>query len=230
MGAWDRLEGCLHRQQCGRGLGKRRPFTGGALAPEPPPEPDPPDDPDVIWIGTPNFTPGRPAPAIALVVHTATGTLAGTDGWFNNQNNTDASGRPGTGSSAHYCAADDGRAHQYVDLWDTAHANGVLESGNRWADVCRLAGHPEFSARNPNGVTVSIETEDFNDPNWPVSDAQFETVVGLGRITIRQYPSIRVLTGHRVISPLSRDCPWPRWYATGALGRLAGILGLELVL
>lgn len=137
---------------------------------------------------------------------------------------------PGTGSSAHEGIADDGRVHQYVDFPDTAHANGILEQGNRWAEVCQKAGHPELAVRNPNGVTWSLETEDFNDPNWPVSDATFGAVVRRSRVAILHFPSIRVLTGHYVISPKTRSCPWPRWRDTGKLGRLAGVLGLELVL
>jgi N-acetyl-anhydromuramyl-L-alanine amidase AmpD len=40
--------------------------------------------PNIIWIGTPNFTSPKGYKTIAIVDHIMAGTLAGTDSWFNN--------------------------------------------------------------------------------------------------------------------------------------------------
>lgn len=187
-----------------------------AAAVEPPRPPEPPTpppipDPRPRWIGTSHFTRGRSGQTVrAVVIHTVTGTLGGTDSWLQN---------PGAGVSYHYAVGLQGQQHQYVALSDTAWANGILESGNRWP------GAPS----NVNAQTVAIGTEDLNNPNQAVTDAQFQAVLECANLAVRTFPSIRWLLGHHVISPQSRACPWPRWRTSGRLTALANRLNLQLV-
>lgn len=141
------------------------------------------------------------------------GTLAGTDSWFNN---------PASKVSAHFGVGDNGDLHQYVLLSDSAWANGILEPGNRWGEVS--------TATWPNGVTISIETEDKGDPTLPVSDAEYSGTLDACRLAMAEYQSITVLTSHHVISPQSRSgCCGPRWTQSGRLAQLAAETGLRLV-
>jgi N-acetylmuramoyl-L-alanine amidase len=158
---------------------------------------------------------------IAIVVHTMGGTLQGTDSWFRN---------PTSYVSAHYGVGLDGRVHQYVDLANVAWANGVVEPGNRWADVLDAAHAGALGPLNPNLLTVSIETEDLGRGQTFVSDAQMHGVLVAASAAVMRYPSIRVVTGHDVISPTSRaHCPGDRWRIRGDLGELAGHLKLAVV-
>lgn len=160
------------------------------------------------------FTNGRSRGAfpIAIVIHTMGGTLPGCDSWFQN---------PQSQVSAHYgIGQDTGEIHQYVQEQDTAWANGVLESGNRWF------GTPGV---NPNAETISIETEDFKNGDLPVSDAMFESVRWLCVEIMKRWPSVKYLTTHTVISPKSRAyCPGNRWVSQGRLAEIAALAGLEL--
>ncbi len=166
----------------------------------------------IDWKGSPNFWPGRPTgEPIALVIHTAGGTLEGMDRWF---------ALADSQSSAHYGIGLDGRVHQYVRLADRAWANGYTEEGNLWpgpADV------------NPNDLTVSIEMEDWMAGPLP-PDAQYQAAVAVGRVVVARYPGIRYLVTHRAIAPESRaNDPGPRWVATGRFAALARALGLTPV-
>lgn len=148
------------------------------------------------------------------------GTLAGAGAWFAN---------PASQVSAHYGIGLDGRMHQYVQLDDTAWANGILEAGHRWGEVLGAAG-VEDRGRNPNRLTVSVETEDLGSARTEVTDAQYAAVLGVCRLALAAHPSIRVVTGHHVVSPSSRSsCPGNRWVVSGRLAALAGTLGLKLV-
>lgn len=139
------------------------------------------------------------------------GTLAGTDSWFAN---------PASQVSAHYGVGLDGTTHQYVHVEDAAWANGVLEPGDTW---------PGPRGVNPNNLTVSIETEDLGNASQPVTDAQFDAVLALGRQLVAAYPSIKWLCRHTTISPRSRpDCPGIRW-TWARFTPLAEWLGLEPV-
>lgn len=174
----------------------------------------PPRPIDIRWVGSPNFWPGRPSgPPIAIVVHTMAGSLKGTDGWFNNPENQE--------SSAHFGVGLNGEVHQYVKVTDRAWANGILEAGHRWFGP---------SGVNPNDVTVSIETEDLNNPNQAVTDEQWASVTSVAQTIAARYPnSIKYVTSHSVISPSSRaQCCGQRWIGTGRLAALADQLGLEL--
>lgn len=131
------------------------------------------------------------------------GTLAGTDGWFNN---------PRSQVSAHYGVGLFGEIHQYVNLSNAAWANGVLEPGNDWNALLLLEGRADLLGANPNQVTVSIETEDRGDAAQPVTERQYAAVRAAARAALMRYPSIGVVTGHDTISPHSRaHCPGDRW-------------------
>ena len=143
--------------------------------------------PTILQTPSPNFWPGRAAEPVAIVLHTMAGTLAGTDSWF---------AQSASQVSAHFGVGLDGTIHQYVSLFDTAWANGVLEAGNQWA--------PTFGPGNPNDRTVSIETEDLGSGATPVTDAQYASVLAIGRMLVAKLPTILHLVGHNVISPASR--------------------------
>jgi N-acetylmuramoyl-L-alanine amidase len=169
-----------------------------------------PPAPTILWVGSPNHFAGRAGHVpMALVIHTMGGTLAGTDAWFAN---------PASQVSAHYGVSLAGVVHQYVALEDGAWSNGDLEAGNRW---------PGPAGVNPNYLTCSIETEDLGNAAQPVTDAQFASVLAVGRLVLTRYPSITLLVSHSVISPHSRpNCPGSRWIASGRFADLAAELGL----
>ena len=174
-------------------------------------KPPVPPLPEITFIGSPNFSSGRPhGPPIAIVIHTMAGFLAGTDSTFQDTSRQ---------TSTHYGISLAGVIHQYVDLGDVAFGNGILESGNRWF------GPPGV---NPNSVTVSIETED-EAANAPVSDALFDSTLALCAHICERFPSIKSLTSHHMISPINRpNCCGARWTETGKLAEIAERLGLEL--
>jgi LysM repeat protein len=163
----------------------------------------------IEWRESPNFWPGRPnGEPIALVIHTAAGTLQGMDRWFS---------VPESQSSAHFGIGLDGRVHQYVALADRSWANGYTEDGNLW---------PGPADGNPNDLTVSIEMEDWLAGPQP-PDVQYQAGVTVGRVVLARYPGIRYLITHRAIAPGSRaNDPGPRWVATGRFAALARDLGL----
>jgi N-acetylmuramoyl-L-alanine amidase len=144
-------------------------------------------------------------------MHTMGGFLAGTDSWFNN---------PAAQVSTHYGIGLKGDVHQYVGLDDTAWGNGVLEAGNRWP-------YPG----NPNGLSISIETEDRGIPqNTPVSPEMLASASALIALIKQQKPSIELLTSHHIISPRSRvNCAGKRW-TDRYLGELAQQHGLRLLI
>lgn len=172
--------------------------------------------PPITWIGTDgDFFTGHPfGDPLAIVLHTEAGFTAGTDSTFND---------PNRDASTHFSVGIDGAVHQYVLLDNSAWGNGVLESGERWT------GHFGHAGVNPNYLSVSIETEDFGKGMTPVSPQQYAHVRDLiGAVILPRWPSIKTLTGHRVISPGSRDqCPGDRWTKSGAFVALAQELKLE---
>jgi len=163
------------------------------------------------WKGSPNFWTGRPyGPPIALVLHTADGSMVGIDGEF---------ASPRSGLSTHFAVGLDGTIHQYVELADRAWGNGYTETGNVW---------PGPAGVSPNHLTVSIETEDQGSPYQSVTDAQYRAMVDVGRQILRTYPGVRYLVSHRAIAPETRhNDPGPRWIASGRFVALANALGLQ---
>ncbi len=174
--------------------------------------PDPVPMPTIVQVPSPNnWLTRQGQDAIAIVIHTMSGTLAGADAWFKD---------PASEVSAHYgVGLGEGRVHQYVSLASAAWANGQIEPGNVWP------GPPDV---NPNLLTVSIETEDNNNPGQPVTEAQYNATLGCCRLALARFPSITYLLGHDRISPQTRsNCPGKRWRASGAMASLAKTLGLE---
>lgn len=164
-----------------------------------------------VWLPTTNYSPWRPGNPVAIVIHTEAGTQEATAQWFHN---------PASQVSAHYAVGLDGQLLQFVDLEHQAWANGILEAGNRWQQL----GLPG----NPNGWTVSIETEDRGDPNQEVTAKQYVGVVSACRLALARYPGIQWLVSHRDISPRSRPaCPGARWWASGRMEALCALLGLR---
>lgn len=175
-----------------------------------PPAPKPPP-PRVIWIGSPYWTPGHER-RNALVVHTMGGSLTSTDGWFR---------KNPLQVSSHYGVGLEGQMHQYVGLEHTAHANGILEPGNKWA--------ARFGSDWPNDETIQIETEDRGSGSQVVTEAEYQGTLAVSRLALDYSPEIQVVSSHHVISPQSRaNCCGARWIASGQLARLARELGLQL--
>lgn len=169
-----------------------------------------PSLPAPIWKGSPNFWPGRPGPPIAIVIHTMSGTLAGTDSWFG-QSVSQVSAHTGVGLQA--------QRHRYVDFHDRAWANGIIEPGNKWASTGQQG--------NPNDWTLSIETEDNGVATTPVSDLEYDAVLQECLEMLALYPHIRWLLKHADISPSSRaNCPGDRWVKSGKFALLASTLSL----
>jgi N-acetyl-anhydromuramyl-L-alanine amidase AmpD len=140
------------------------------------------------------------------------GTLASCDAWFSN---------PSAQVSSTYGVGLGGELHQYVKLTDTAWANGILEHGNQW---------PGPPGVNPNGLSVSIETEDLGSGATAVTDAMYDAVFSACLDAMDQYPTIEYLMDHQVISPQSRPlCAGTRW-RSGRIQQLASELGLALIL
>lgn len=169
--------------------------------------------PRIAWKGSPNYWASRPfGSPIALVLHTADGSMMGVDGEFATSH---------SGLSTHFGIGLDGAVHQYVELGDRAWGNGHLEPGNVW---------PGASDLSPNHLTVSIETEDLGDPRQSVTEAQYRATLEVGRLVLRYYPGIRYLVTHRAISPETRhNDPGPRWIVSGRFAALADALGLRPV-
>lgn len=139
------------------------------------------------------------------------GFFLGDRDWFSRQESE---------VSAHFGVGLRGQIDQYVQLQDTAWANGVLQAGNIWP------GNKQY----PNADSVSIETEDLNNGATPVSAAQYAAVQTLVRYIVSVYPSIRWLCSHRSISPIDRpNCPGPRWINSGKFDALAKATGLIAV-
>ena len=182
------------------------PASNALVTPRPSPRP-----PEMgKWLGSPNYWSGRPAgPPIAIVLHTAAGTLPGMDNWFAN---TDSQ------SSAHYGVGLGGDVHQYVKLEDRSWCNGSLEADNLW---------PISGSIQPNELTVNIETEDLGDSHVPVTDAEYEATVRVGRAILARYPQIKYLITHRALNPTTRaNDPGPRWLDSGRFNALAQELKL----
>ena len=116
---------------------------------------------DVIWkpFSLSNYWPGRGQRKVAIVCHTTGGSLAATDGWFNN---------PNASASTNYAIGLNGEIHGYVDPFgpDAPYANGLvrLPSGNFPAMLAAQGNE------NPNYWTVSIEHEGFPTPSIPTPE------------------------------------------------------------
>lgn len=186
------------------------------VIPGPKPEPghpEPSPDPPFKFVISPNIWAGGLSAPLAIVIHTAAGSLAGMDSWFAN---------PASQVSAHFAVGLTGHVHQYVDLANAAWANGIVEAGSKWPAI--------GGTTNPNRQCIAIETEDLKNPAQPVTDTQYQSVLWACRQALLPYPGIKYLLGHKDISPASRpNCPGNRWIASGCFAQLAAELGLQTV-
>jgi len=107
----------------------------------------------IVWVPSPKYTPGHPAPLIALVHHRMVGTLVGTDAAFTSPVGVGRAASTNFGIG--WCTKHGPRRiciHQYVRLGDQAWGNGNWDASGSWDN------------RNPttliNSRTISIEHED----------------------------------------------------------------------
>ena len=147
--------------------------------------------PNIVWIGSPNFSSPKGYKIIAIVNHIMSGTLVGTDSWFTN---------PSSQVSSHFGVGKNGEIHQYVKLENPAWANGVVNEPS-WPLL--MAGV------NPNYYTVSIEHEGESGDVMP--EAQYQATLALHRWLIETLgiPVTRDnIIGHYPIDSVNRaNCP-----------------------
>jgi len=148
---------------------------------------------EMKWIGCAgvNFQVGRSSGLRpeAIVIHIMDGTLAGTDGWFNN---------PQAQVSAHYGIGKQGQIHQYVQETDTAFHAGIVVNPS-WPLL--------KPGVNPNFYTIGIEHEGKPDDVWP--DAQIAASAALvGDVAARwkvPLDNTHVIPHHQIRS--TKTCP-----------------------
>lgn len=115
----------------------------------------------VVWIPSPKFTAGHPAPLIAQVRHRMVGTLRSTDVTFTTGSRVASTnfgigkvcGKAGHPAGAH--------VHQYVRLGDQAWGNGNNRDGN--GVLVPSAWNSRYPTTLVNSRTISIEHEDRAD-------------------------------------------------------------------
>ncbi len=86
-----------------------------------------------MWIGSPNFMPGRSGTIDHITLHVMGGFLAGTDSTFKNPQNQ---------VSATYGIGSNGTIHQYVKEFDTAWADGNARSNATGISIEHEGGYP----------------------------------------------------------------------------------------
>lgn len=147
--------------------------------------------PNIIWIGSPNFSSPMGYKIIAIVNHIMSGTLTGTDSWFAN---------PASKVSSHFGVGKNGEIHQYVSLDNPAWANGVVNNPN-WSLL--------QNGVNPNYYTVSIEHEGESGDVMP--EAQYQATLALHRWLIGTLgiPVTRdnIIGHYRIDSVNKSKCP-----------------------
>jgi hypothetical protein len=136
------------------------------------------------WLGSPNFTAGRPGGISWIVLHTMVGTVAAADARFQNASQQ---------ASAHYGVGLDGSLVQWVDEADTAWHAGDY--------AC-------------NQASIGIEHEDGGNYNSPRPDALYtrsaQLVAGICArygIPVQRgtYPSVAGCIDHRTV--YATGCP-----------------------
>lgn len=146
----------------------------------------------ITWKSSPNKWTGRSGyQPIAIVNHRMVGYLPGTDATFLNPDN-DVSAHFGIG---YRTAGGPVRISQYVDLSDSAWANGNYDPSGGWPLVKKTAAGTVI---NPNYYTISIEHED-GGPNdgvvtQAVKDAScwLQTIMLSGDIDLMRYVGIAI--------------------------------------
>lgn len=163
--------------------------------------------PTITWIGSPNYglprgTQGRNGnKVIAIVNHIMSGTLVGTDSWFQN---------PSSEVSAHFGVGKNGEIHQYVDVNNVAWGNGVVDQPSWPLLIANV---------NPNYYTVSIEHEGQSGEQF--TEEQYRATLALHRWLIETF-GLQVnqdtIIGHNRIDSVKRAAcpgsgfPWQRLF------------------
>jgi hypothetical protein len=110
--------------------------------------------------------------------------------------------------SAHFGIAKDGRTWQFVDLANTAWANGILEQPDLSLDWLAEAVNNRV---NPNRVTISIEHE--GDSFETMGELQYQATLALHRALVASngiLPDRQHIIKHSQITGRSRpNCPGP---------------------
>lgn len=151
-----------------------------------------------LWRPSPNFTPGRAAVPIALVLHITDG--GDPTGWF---------ATPASQVSTHFSVLRGGSVVQHVQLENTAWANGVVTSRSlpSWCPA----------GVNPNAYTVSVEHEgrpwdDVGEGFGCLSAAQARASIALQRWLAATVPTLAHTVPHALFDPVNRtNCPGPRF-------------------
>lgn len=148
--------------------------------------------PDMTRIWSPNHSAAsKRQKTIAIVNHIMSGTLAGTDSWFQN---------PASKVSSHFGVGKNGDIHQYVDLDCPAWANGEAKEPD-WILL--------KDGVNPNYYTVSIEHEGESGDVMP--EKQYQATLALHRwlIEILGIPVSRdnIIGHYRIDSVNKANCP-----------------------
>jgi hypothetical protein len=173
---------------------------------------------NIIWKGTGgrNFWAGRDGQTACAIVDHCMGraadgsraTIEGTLAWFAN---------PKSEVSAHFGVAQDGRVWQFVDIKNTAWANGILEQPD-----LSLPWLAECAARqiNPNTRTISIEHE--GDGVEAMPESQYQATLALHRFLLAAaaIPADRQhiighcqITGRQRANCPGKSFPWARLLA-----------------
>ena len=154
------------------------------LAPRAPSLPAGPTvDYGAVWLGSPNYTRGRPDRVLAVVLHTMVGTWQAANARFQ---------RASEYASAHFGVCLDGSLKQWVDVVDTA-----WHCGDWWW----------------NQRSIGIEHEDAGDYNGPRTPALYQRSHDLLTRLAAEYqiPLTLVVSpepgifGHRVVAATA--CP-----------------------
>lgn len=147
--------------------------------------------PNIKWVPSPNHSSEKGYKFIAIVNHIMSGSLSGTDSWFQN---------PISGVSSHFGIGKNGEVHQYVDLKCPSWANGGVYNPN-WSLL--------KEGVNPNYYTISIEYEGYSGDQF--TEAQYQSALSLHKWLI-EYLGIEVnndtIIGHYRIDSVNKSrCP-----------------------
>lgn len=154
----------------------------------------------IEWKGSPNFWYGRAGQsALAIVDHIMQGTMESTNGWFKSRRSD---------ASTHFGVARDGRIWQWVEVENTAWANGLLQNPDMsvgWIAECQRENI------NPNTRTISIEHEGYSGK--PFTEEQYQATLWLHKYLCVTYniPPVREqIIGHYQLQARDRaGCPGP---------------------
>lgn len=163
-----------------------------------------------IPIPAGNYAKGRGSEHIyAVVDHVTDGTAASARSWFQSVR---------SGVSAHFLVDEYGHVDQFVNIFDTAYANGITYLGNGfWRDPDKNVIKPPWNKLqtyhgDPNRITVSIEHAGKPWTPWTPAMIQADALLlqWIAAETGIVYQPFETLIGHCHIGPKHRaKCPGP---------------------